>query len=603
MKLHVVFRTLVSASVSFLAYSSFAAEDLPIPADLIIYNAKVLTVNSNFTVAQAIAVRGEKIVAIGKDKQMEPFKSLDTRVIDAQGRTVMPGLYDSDVHSYQAAVSELEGPLPVFNSVAGTLEYIRKQVAEKPPGSWIILERVYPTRLMEGRFPTKKELDEAAPQNPVYWNSGGIAMVNSKALEISKITLDTTNPPAGEIVRDPKTRKPTGLLRYASSALRLPRPANPPSPELTRESVRRLHQLYNQQGITTIDERGASPEAIDLFRDLSKTGDLTVRVNCSRLIELGTNVDESLAHLDAITNSAPGKLPYGPTGVGDDWVRIGALETRLDGEILTGNAYLRTPWGIGPTYQITEPAYRGDLRQDPEILNPLYLEAATRGWQLSGQCTGDAAMDTLLNVYERISFQMDVRQRRFLVTHANFMPQDNWSRCRKLGVAANVQPAWVFKDGGSLTKTLGEKRMTNFVSLKGWFDHGLIAGGGSGHTAKLNPNEANNPWNPWLGLWVAMTRQTPEGKVINGDEKLSLEQAVRLYTINGAYLNFEEQKKGSLEVGKYADLIIVDQDLQTCWPDDLLNTKVALTMVGGKIVWENKPPADMVKAVTRTASR
>ncbi len=592
MKLRTVFRTLLAGGVSILAFAAIAAEDLPVPADLLILNAKVITVNSNFTVAQAIAIRGDKIVAVGKDKQMELFKGPDTQVLDAQGRTVMPGLYDSHVYSYQAATSELDGPLPVFNSIAGAQEYIRKQAAEKPPGSWIILDRVYPTRLMEGRFPTKKELDAAAPNNPVYWNTGPVAMVNSKALEVSKITQDTTNPPSGEIVRDLKTRQATGLLRNAASMLRLPKPANPPTAEQTREAVKHLHRLYNQQGITSIGERRADPEAIDLFRDLAKAGELSVRVNCTRVIEPGATIEEALARLDAVTNSGPGKLPYGPTGVGDDWVRVGPLNVAMDGAILTGNAYLRTPWGIGPTYQITEPAYCGKLLQDPEVMNPLYLEAAERGWQLTALCTGDAATDALLNIYERISFKMNIKERRFLVTHSDFMPADDWSRFRKLGVAADIQPAWLYKDGASLMKTLGQDRMTNFLPLKSCFEHGVVIGGGSEHLAKLDPLDGTNPWNPWLGMWVALTRQTVQGAVINPAEKLSREQAIRLYTINNAHLNFEEQKKGSLEPGKYADLIIVDQDLMNCWPDDVLNTKVLLTMVGGKVVWLAKNNAE-----------
>ena len=587
MKFCTVFRTLLLGGVSLLAFTS-RADDIPVPADLIIFNAKVLTVNSNFTVAQAVAIRGDKIVAVGKDKQMEPYKGVDTRLLDAKGRTVMPGLYDSHVHSFKAAISELDRPLPVLNSIAGAQEYIRKQVAEKPPGSWIILERVYPTRLLEGRFPTKKELDAAAPKNPVYWNSGPVAMVNSKALELSKIDINSTNPPSGEIVRDPKTRQPTGLLRNAASMLKLPRVTNAPTAQQTREAVIHLHQLYNQQGITSIGERRTEPESIDLFRDLSKSGELTVRVNCTRVIEPGANVDEALARLDAVTNAGPGKLPYGPTGVGDDWVRMGPLKVFMDGGILVGSAYMRTPWGIGPTYQITEPAYRGMLNQDPEIMNPLYLEAAQRGWQLTAHCTGDAAMDTLLNIYERISFKMDIHERRFLVTHADFVPSDNWARCQKLGVAADSQPVWLYKDGASLTKTLGKNRMKTFLPLKSWFEHGLIVGGGSDHMVKLDSIDATNPWNPWLGMWTALTRQTVQGAVINPDQKLTREQVIRMYTINNCYLNFEEQKKGSLEPGKYADLIMVDQDLLKCWDDDVMNTKVLLTMVGGKVVWQAK---------------
>jgi predicted amidohydrolase YtcJ len=560
----------------------------PEPADLIIFDAKVITVNSNAPSAQAVAVRGDRIVAVGNNRQMEPFKGTNTQIIDAKGKTILPGLYDSHVHSYKASVSEFEAPLPVLTSIAEAQDYIRKQAATKPPGSWIILDRIYPTRLSERRLPTLKELDAAAPNNPVYWNCGPVSMANSRALQLSKITNSTMNPPAGEVVKDPRTLRPTGLLRNAAQLLKVPPPAHLPTHQQQRDALKHLYQLYNEQGITSIGERRTEPEAIDLFRELSNDHELTVRVNCTRVIELGKTLDESLARLDAITNSGKGKPPYGPTGVGDDWVRIGPLKTFLDGGMLIGTAYMRTPWGIGPTYQITEPAYRGILYTDPEILPDLYREAAMRGWQLTAHCTGDAAMDVLLNVYQYTQFKTNITKRRFLITHANFQTAQNWKKCQDLGIGADMQPAWLYKDGFSLMKTLGGTRMKMFMPLKTWFEKGLIIGGGSDHMIKLDSLDGTNPWNPWLGMWVTLTRETDQGTFINPEECLTREQAIRFYTINNAYINFEEQQKGSLETGKFADLIMIDRDILKCPVDDVKGTKVLLTMVGGKVVWQAK---------------
>ena len=554
------------------------------PADLIIYNANVVTVDAKFSTAKAIAIKDDKILAVG-NWQLEKYQGPDTKMIDARGRTILPGLYDSHVHSYKAAISSLENSQPVLDSIAAAQDYIRQQIASKPPKSWIVLQRLYPTRMKEGRFPTKAELDAAAPNNPVYWNSGPVSIVNSKAIEISKLA-EAKNPPNGEIVRDAKYR-PTGLLRNAANLLKLPTPAHPPTSQQIRDAVIHLYQLYNQQGITSIGERRTYPESIDLFRDLEKTGELTVRVNCTRLMDdIGATLDDAITNLDAITNSGRGKLPYGPTGVGDDWVRIGPLKVFLDGGILVGTAYMRHPWGIGPTYQITEPAYRGQLNCDPEVLGGLYEEAALRGWQLTAHCTGDAAMDQLLYIYQRIQFKQDIRERRFLVTHANFQTKQGWEKCQQLNIAADVQPIWLYKDGDSLTKTLGEKRMTNFLTFKTWLDKGLIIGGGSDHMVGTDSFDATNPWNPWLGMWIALTRQTEHGQVLLPKEKLTREQAIRFYTINNCYLNFEEKKKGSLEPGKFADLIMVDRDILKCPVDEIRQTKVLMTIVGGKTVWE-----------------
>jgi predicted amidohydrolase YtcJ len=588
MKLRNTLRSLSVFCATLVSLSAFADETPPEIADLIIHGAKVITVDSKFAVAQAIAIRGDRVIAVGKDKEVLRHAGPATQVIDARGKVVMPGLYDSHVHSYKASVSEFEAPMPVIDSIVEAQDYIRKQAVGKTTNDWIILERIYPTRLKEGRLPTLAELDAAAPNNPVYWNSGPVSMANSKAMEISKISKTTTNPPSGEVVKDPKTLKPTGLFRNAAQLLKVPPSAHAPTPKQQREALKHLYELYNGQGITSIGERRAETDAIDLFRELSRSNELTLRINCTRVIELATNVEESILRLNAMTNAAKGKLPYGPTGVGDDWVRIGPLKTFMDGGMLIGTAYMRTPWGIGPTYQITQPSYRGILYQDPEILPEVFHEAAVRGWQLTAHCVGDAAMDALLNCYKTIQFKTNITQRRFLITHANFQTAQNWGRCKELGISADMQPVWLYKDGDSLLKTLGEKRMELFLPFKTWFEEGLTIGGGSDHMVKLDSLDGINPWNPWLGMWITLARQTQGGKVINPEEKLTREQAVRFYTINNCYLNFEEDIKGSLEPGKYADLIMIDRDILKCPVNDVKDTKVLMTMVGGKIVWEPK---------------
>jgi predicted amidohydrolase YtcJ len=260
----------------------------------------------------------------------------------------------------------------------------------------------------------------------------------------------------------------------------------------------------------------------------------------------------------------------------------------MDGDITIGTAYLRTPWGIGPTYQITEPSERGTLLTDPEILPDLYREAALRGWQLTAHCVGDAAMDSLLNSYTYTQFKADIRQRRCLIGNATFAAVQNWGKCRELGVGAEVQPAWLYKDGANIAKTLGTNRMKLFMPLKSWLERGLTVGGGSDHTAGLDSLTSSNPWNPWLGMWITLTRETQQGTFITPEECLTREQAIRLYTINNAYLHFEDGKKGSIEPGKLADFILIDRDILKCPVEDVKDTKVLLTMVGGKIVWETK---------------
>jgi predicted amidohydrolase YtcJ len=561
--------------------------------DLVIRHAKVLTVDSRFALAEAIAIRGDKIVAVGTDRSISKLISSKTRVIDAHGKTIMPGLYDSHVHSYKASVSELGGGAPLIHSILEAQEWIGKQAREKKSGEWIILERVYATRLGDHRLPTKEELDLAAPNNPVLWNSGPVAVVNSKALLISGITRNTPNPEPGEIVKDPETGEPNGILRNAAQLLKIPKTLTVITPKEQREAVKHLHHLYNEQGITSIGERRTDFEAIDLFRDLEKTGELTVRVNCTRMMEpVPKTFEEAIKKLDELTsrtNKSP--ISYGPTGQGDDWVRMGPLKVLLDGGMLIGTAYMREPWGTNEVYQISDPNYRGILNVKPELLNDLYVEAAKRGWQLTAHCTGEASMDVLLDCYQHVAEELGmekVRQQRFLVTHGNFSSERNFKICKELHIGADMQPAWLYKDGDSLWKTLGERRMKWFMPLRTWFDNNLVVGGGSDHMVQLDSIASTNPWNPWLGLWTALTRRTEQGVARNPKECLTREQAIRFYTINNCYLNFEEAKKGSLEPGKFADLIMIDRDILKCPPEAIRDTKVLFTMVGGRMVFERK---------------
>ncbi|HWF19393.1 MAG TPA: amidohydrolase [Verrucomicrobiae bacterium] len=599
MKLCTIFNSLALGSVLFFAtHGTLTAAENPPPADVIICNAKVLTVNSNFTTAQAIAVRGNQIVAIGKDKQILRFKGPETRVIDGHEHTVMPGLYDNLVDSYQASVSTLNGPLPMFDSIARAKDFIHDQAAQKPAGAWIVVERAFPTRLKECRLPTKAELDAVAPKNPVYWNCGDLAVVNTKALEVLHLTTTTTNPSGGEIVLDPVTRKPTGLLRHASSVVKLPPAAVTATAQQHRDALKHLYGLYNEQGITSIGESDAEPEVINLFRDMAASNELTVRINCTRYVAPGATIEETTARLDALTNTPADKPQYGPTGAGDDWVRIGPLLAQVDGDLLDSTAYLRTPWGIGPAFQITEPAYRGKLVTDPDVLTSFFTAAAQRGWQITADCTGDAGLDQLLNCYQKVQFKTDISQRRFLLRHANFQAEQDWNRCVKLGVGAEMQPICLYHDGSGMLKLLGEKRLRNFEAFKGWFDHGLLIGAGSGHQSGLNSLDSANFWNPWYGLWVTLARQTAQNDGIYvKEEQLSREQAIQFYTMNNAKLHFEEEKKGSLEIGKLADLIVLDRDIMKCAVDDVRDTQVQLTLLDGKIVWEAKqPPAPVSQA-------
>jgi predicted amidohydrolase YtcJ len=557
------------------------ADDNAAPADLIIHHAQVLTVDPKFTIAEAVAIKGDRIQAVGEDAVVLKHAGPKTKVIDAQGRTVMPGLYDSHTHPISAATSELAEPLPNLPDLAAVFAYIRKKAAQTPEGDWIVLRYAFPTRLKEARFPTIAELDAAAPKHPVLYHAGPAGIVNSMALKVSKVTRDTPNPAHGMIVKDPKTGEPTGMLRNAYGVLRGV-PGEKKSNKDRKEAVQRLFRLYNARGITSISDRNAGRDALDLYLAMEKANELTLRLNVARAISAAETREEVARRLDAL----PGKDGLGgPTGKGGIWVRIGPIKFFLDGGMLNGSAYMRQPWPKGDTYQIVEDDYRGLLFTPPEQAKMLVEEAVKRGWSVTAHCAGEGAMDVLLDAYEFVDRMQPIKERRLCITHANFPSQQNLERCQRMGVCADVQPAWLYKDGATLNRVLGKERIRWFQPYKSWLKYTTI-GGGSDHMIKIDPLASTNPWDPWLGMEIAITRVLESGEVLEPEERLSREEALQLYTINNAYLGFEEKEKGSLEPGKLADLIIIDRDYLHCAESAISDTRVLTTIVGGKVVYE-----------------
>jgi predicted amidohydrolase YtcJ len=556
------------------------------PADLVIRGASVVTLDAASRTARAAAIRGGRIVAVGSDEEIRAHIGPATKVIDAGGRTLLPGLYDSHVHPLGAAHSEADHPIPVFESLADVMTYFADRARHQPKGTWIVARYAFPTRLAESRFPTRAELDAVAPDHMVLHQGGPAGMVNTRALVHSGITRDTPDPPAGKIVKDPKTGEPTGMMRNAYGALKgLPGDAygDDGTPDAGR--VKLLFKTYNERGITSIADRGASVPAIKLYRALRDRGELTVRINATRIMSppFGDRAG-IVSKLNELASYQSADEPNGPTGVGDHWVRIGPMKVFIDGGMLNGTAYMREPWVVGETYQITEPDYRGLLFIKPDVLRTIAEEAARRGWQMTAHCAGEAGMDELLSAYAHADRAVGIRPLRWLITHANFASAENLKRCVELNVSADLQPAWLWKDTRTLMKVLGPRRMEWFHPYRRWLDAGITIGGGSDHMIRIDPIASTNPWDPWLGIWVAVTRKTEGGLVLNPDQKLSRLEALRFYTINNARLHFEEGDKGTIEPGKLADLILVDRDPISCPEDDLRSTRVVWTMVGGKFV-------------------
>jgi predicted amidohydrolase YtcJ len=566
-------------AVLFLPLSAFA------DADFIVHHAKVVTVDAKFSIAEAVAIGDGKIVVVGSNGEVLKLKGPKTRVIDAGGKMVLPGLMDSHSHPVGASLSEWKEPLPDLKSLKEVFAYIRKKAEATLEGDWIVLRYAFPTRLEEARFPTKAELDMAAPKHPVLYNAGPASIVNSMALKVSGVTKDTPNPPAGEVVKEPATDEPTGMIRNADSVLKgIPVAGGEASPADRRSALKKLLHLYNERGITSVADRNGTRADLNLYRELHAAGELTVRMNVARAFSPAGTREQVGKRLDEL----PGNDKLGgPTGVGDDWVRVGPIKLFLDGGMLNGTAYMRQPWPKGPTYQVTQNDYRGLLFIPQEQLRMVVQEGVRRGWQMTAHTAGEGAMDELLDAYEFVNRSMPIKSQRLCITHANFPSKRNLERCKQLGVVADVQPAWLYKDGTTLLTVLGRERVRWFQPYRSWLEYTTI-GGGSDHMLRLDSLNSTNPWDPWLGMSVALHRTTERGTELFPEEALTREQAIRFYTINNSYITHEEKAKGSLEVGKLGDLIVIDRNVLTCPATDVAKTQVLLTVIGGKVVFERE---------------
>jgi predicted amidohydrolase YtcJ len=448
-----------------------------------------------------------------------------------------------------------------------------------------VLRYTFPTRLDEARFPTKAELDMAAPKHPVLYHAGPAGIVNSLALKMSGVTKATPNPPNGVVVKDPATGEPTGMIRNAYGVLKgVPAAGGEATPADRRAAVKKLFHLYNERGLTSVADRNASRADLDLYRELHAAGELTVRMNVARSFNPYGTREQVVKRFDEL----PGRDKLGgPTGVGNDWVRVGPIKLFLDGGMLNGTAFMRQPWPKGPTYQVTQDDYRGLLFIPQDQLRMVVAEGVRRGWQMTAHTAGEGAMDELLDAYEFVNRSTPIKDLRLCITHANFPSKRNLERCKQLGVVADVQPAWLYKDGTTLLNVLGKERVRWFQPYKSWLEYTTI-GGGSDHMLRFDPLNSTNPWDPWLGMAVALHRTTERGTELFPEEALTREQAIRLYTINNAYITHAEAVKGSLEVGKLGDLIVIDRDVLTCPVKEVAKTQVLLTVVGGKVVYERK---------------
>ncbi len=546
-------------------------------ADLILHHGKVVTVDDAFSIREAMALEKGKILAVGSNQEILRLRKAGTRVIDLEGKTVLPGLIDSHAHPSDASMTEFDHPIPDMETLQDVLNYVKTRAAQLPAGEWIRVDQVFITRLKEQRYPRKEELDHVAPRHPLIFSTGPDASLNSLALKLSGITRDfrVSDGGPGYAEMDPQTGEPTGILRSCTRYVKSRTNGKTPTEEDRCRRLKELFADYNGVGITTVGDGDTMPEEIERYRRLRDAGELSVRVSMSKHID-------TLGSMEQIQENIR-KVAGDPLRRPDPWLQIIGVKIYLDGGMLTGSAYMLQPWGISQIYSIRDPQYRGVLFVPRERLIPMVQAAVESGLQFTAHAVGDGAVSALLDAYDEVNKKIPVASTRPSLTHSNFMNRRTIDLLARLGAVANIQPAWLYLDTRTLIAQFGYDRLRYFQPLHSLFEAGGRVGGGSDHMQKIGSFRSINPYNPFLGIWVAVTRKAKNyDGTLHPEEALSREQAIRFYTINNAYLLFREKEIGSLAPGKLADFIVLDRDILSCPADAIRETQVLDTYLGGK---------------------
>ena len=546
-----------------------------LPADLVLRDARILTVDDRFSTATALAIRDGRFIAVGSNEDVRVHIGAGTRVLDGRGRTVVPGFIDTHVHALGVAEAEATQPFKSLRSISELQAWIRAEVGRQPRDRWIWTPRVYPTRLIEHRFPTREELDVAAPQHPVVVDGAYAFALNSAALRAAGIGRDATDPPGGAIVKD-GAGDPTGLLRNVDRLLARFRPAPAKVP---LDKLEQVHRQYLAAGITSVIERGASIEGYRTYEALQHGGRLPLRATVTIRIPRADDPVEVERFIRG--------LPFG-FGSGDEWLKVGPLKIVADGGILIGTSFMRAPYGLAARqlYAVDDPTYRGFLTLSPQQIASTIAIGHRLGWQMVAHVTGDAGVDVVLDAIEAAQKAQPAPDRRHTLIHAYFVTREAAARAARLHVLVDTQPAWYYKDADALADGLGGERLAHFIGLRSWREAGVHVAINTDHMFGLDRNESMNPFNPFLTIYAATTRRTESDRVVSGAEAVSRQDALKMMTRDAAHFSFDEMNRGSIESGKLGDFVILDEDLLTCSDDRLRTLRADVTVVGGRVAFE-----------------
>ena len=560
-------RLLAIAIIISLCASLQAASPPSNAADTIILNARIYTVNPQQPSAEALAISGEKILAVGTKNEIEKYRGASTRIIDAQGHLVLPGFVDCHIHFMDGSMGLTRVDLNDAKTVAEIQKRVKEYAESHLQEPWITgMGWTYPT-FGPSALPDKKILDDVVPTRPVYLVAfdGHSSWANSKALQMAGITRETPDPPNGKIVRDEKGEA-TGALKETAGDL-VAKVMPKPSREERLAALRLGIHEANKFGLTRVHSAGQDFEWLDLYDELRRNGEMTLRFYIAYFL------DPPELTPDAIEKIEQARRTYH-----DDWISGGVVKTMLDGVVEAHTAAMLAPYS-------DDPSQTGKLFWDPAKYTQAVAELDRRGLQIFTHAIGDKAVRLALDAYQNATETNHTNDARPRIEHIETISAQDVPRFGKQGVIASFQPLHAYPDDDTLNiwaRNVGPER-----AQRAWVWHSIETTGGR---LAFGSDWPVVTLNPWPGVQNALTRQTTDGNPPGGfvpSERISLEDTITAYTLGAAFAGRREKTEGSLEPGKLADLIVLSQDLFKVKPSEIAKTEVLLTIVGGKVVYRS----------------
>ncbi len=526
-----------------------------IQADLVLQNANVITIDRQRPRARSVAVRDGKFFAIGDGDNISDLVGPGTEVLDVAGKTVLPGFIDAHIHVLSSGIRHVMAADCALPSIGAVQVALRQQALGVPSGQWVQGFKFDDTKTSENRFLNRQDLDAVSTDHPILvaHRAGHVYYLNSRGLEVAGFNRETSDPPGGRFGRDEATGELNGVVYERAIEPVTYNHLPPVTPDVRRQGLRRICEMLNQVGLTSVHDAKVSNIELETYQQGHQSGDLTLRAYLLMYHD----------HFEALRDAGV------RSGFGDERLRIGGIKMVADGAIAARTAYLSEPY-------VGSPCDHGILAMSADEIEERVMQVHQAGFQVCIHANGDSAIDAVLTSYEKAQQAFPRQDTRHRLEHCTLVNPDLLGRIKALGCVATPFCTYIYYHGEKMP-FYGDKRLEWMFAQRSFLDYGINATGATDYPP--------GPYEPLLGIQSCVTRTDSSGRVWGANQAVTVEEALRIYTLHGAYASFEEDVKGSIEVGKLADMVVLDQDPTEIDPMTIKDIPVLRTIVGGATVY------------------